>query len=368
MKRLPLIFAFATICLGAAAQQFKYDVKFDYIFLNSEFDRSSNVFEKSGTLHAARLTPLVGADWNQGGLARHSIRVGVDLFKNMGEGLPAGDVFREVLLYYNADVPVRRYRGTFSAIAGVFPRSFSEGLYSDAFFSDDVRYLDNNFEGMFFKYSNPTVYADLGLDWCGMKGLTRREAFRIMSSGKVDLFGTSLFAFGWAASMFHYAGSETVRGVVDNTMVNPYLLLDFSSAIGVSNLSLRTGPIVTYQWDRVHDQEKHMPWGLESVLTIQERAFGIEDTFYWGDDLYYYDDKYGASVYYGEPFYSWPMEGRSWMDKLAVFYQPRIADCVNLRVALEFFFGKAMEDCPPVYRGTNQILTFIFDLDKLTRK
>ena len=133
MKRLPLFFALAFICLSASAQQFKYDVKFDYIFLNSEFDRSSNVFEKSGTLHAARLTPLVGADWNQGGLARHSIRVGVDLFKNMGEGLPAGDVFREVLLYYNADVPVRRHRGTFSAIAGVFPRSFSEGLYSDAF-------------------------------------------------------------------------------------------------------------------------------------------------------------------------------------------------------------------------------------------
>ena len=60
MKRLPLFFALAFICLGASAQQFKYDVKFDYIFLNSEFDRSSNVFEKSGTLHAARLTPLVG--------------------------------------------------------------------------------------------------------------------------------------------------------------------------------------------------------------------------------------------------------------------------------------------------------------------
>ncbi|MBQ1694101.1 MAG: hypothetical protein II019_07630 [Bacteroidales bacterium] len=62
------------------------------------------------------------------------------------------------------------------------------------------------------------------------------------------------------------------------------------------------------------------------------------------------------------------MEGRSWMDKLAVFFRPRISDCVDLRVSLEFFFGKAMEDCPPVYRGTNQMLTFIFDLDKLTRK
>ena len=37
-------------------------------------------------------------------------------------------------------------------------------------------------------------------------------------------------------------------------------------------------------------------------------------------------------------------------------------------VDAKFFFGKAMEDCPPVYRGTNQMLTFIFDLDKLTRK
>lgn len=368
MKRLPLIFAFATMCLGAAAQQFKYDVKFDYIFLNSEFDRSSNVFEKSGTLHAARLTPFVGMDWNQGLRAKHSVRLGVDLFKNMGEGLPAGDIFHEPVLYYQADVPVRRYHGEFNAVAGVFPRAFSEGLYSDAFFSDDVRYLDNNYEGMFFKYRAHHVYAELGLDWCGMKGLTRREAFRIMSAGKVDLFGTHLFGFGWAVSMFHYAGSETVRGVVDNTMVNPYLLLDFSSVTGFRNLSLRTGPIVGYQWDRVYDQEKHMPWGLESVLTMQHKAFGIEDTFYWGDDLYIYDGRYGADVYYGEPFYSWPMDGRSWMDKLAIYYQPNIADSVSLRVSLEFFFGKAMEDCPPVYRGTNQILTLVFDLDKIARK
>ena len=366
MKRLALIIALTTSCLCAAAQQFRYDAKFDYIFMNSEFDRSHNVFEKSGTLHAARLTPLVGVDWNQGRRARHSLRFGVDLFKNMGEGLPAGEVFHEVVMYYTADVPVRR--GTFSAIAGIFPRTFSEGNYSDAFFSDDVRYLDNNYEGMFLKYKAPHFYADLGLDWCGMKGFTRREAFRIMSSGKVDFFGTDMFAFGWAASMFHYAGSETVRGVVDNTMVNPYLVADMSSSVGMQMLSLKAGPIVGYQWDRVYDEETHMPWGLEAVLTLQNWNFGIENTFYRGDDLYYYYDKYGSEVYYGEPFYSWPWQGKSWMDKLSFYYNPAISDYVSLRVAVELFFGQKDENCPVLYRGTNQIASLIIDLEKLLRK
>ncbi|MBP5537666.1 MAG: hypothetical protein J6X64_04935 [Bacteroidales bacterium] len=366
MKRLLLIFAFSLICLCASAQQFAYDTKFDYIFMNGEFDRSHNIFEKSGTLHAVRLTPSIGIDWNQGTRASHSVRLGINLFKNMGEGLPVGDIFHEAVIYYRADVPVSS--GTFSAIAGVFPRTFSESVYSDAFFSDDVLYLDNNFEGMFFKYKTPHFYAELGLDWCGMKGLTRREAFRIMSSGKVDLFGTDLFKFGWAASMFHYAGSQTVRGVVDNTLVNPYLTADFSSAVGMQTLSLKVGPLIGYQWDRVYDEDTHMPWGLEAVFIAKKWDFGIENIFYRGDDLYYYYDKYGGDVYYGDPFYSWPWEGKSWMNKFAFFYQPSISDYVSLRVAIELFFGQKDDNCPVLYRGTNQIASLIIDLEHLLRK
>ena len=365
MKRIFSVFAMMLFCLCASAQQFKYDAKFDYIFLNREFDRSHNVFEQSGTLHAARLTPLVGLDWNQGGLARHSLRLGVDLFKNMGEGLEAGKVFNEVLLYYQAEVPVRRRRATFSAIAGIFPRSFSEGFYSDAFFSDESCYLDNNFEGMFFKYRAPHSYAELGLDWCGMKGLTRREAFRIMSAGRVDLFGTGLLGFGWSASMFHYAGSETVRGVVDNTLVNPYLKVDLSGVMPFQVLSLMAGPLIGYQWDRVAEPGARMPWGLESVFTVQNWNVGLENIYYHGDDMYLLYDRYGEAVYYGDPFYHWPWEGKSGFDKLSVYWQPRIAPCVSLRVAVELFFGEKTEACPVLYRGTNQKMTLVFDLEKL---
>ena len=364
MKRLILTFGSVLLCLCAHAQRFVYDAKFDYIFLNREFDRSANVFEQSGTLHAARLTPMIGVDWNQRRRASHSLRLGVDLFRNMGEGLPAGEVFNEVLLYYQADVPLRR-NATFSAVAGIFPRSFSEGYYGDAFFSDEIYYLDNNFEGMFLKYKSPSAYAELGLDWCGMKGVTRREAFRIMSAGKVDLFGTSLFGFGWAASMFHYAGSEMVRGVVDNTLVNPYLVADFSSVTPLQKLSLVAGPLVGYQWDRVAEPQARMPWGLESVLTVQKWNVGLEDIFYGGDDMYLLYDQYGESVYYGEPFYHWPWKGRSWFDKLSVYWQPRISPGVSLRVSVELFFGEATDACPVVYRGTNQKLSLLFDLGKV---
>ena len=364
MKRLLLVLALSFFCLCSHAQRFTYDAKFDYIFLNREFDRSLNVFEQSGTLHAARLTPMIGVDWNQRRRASHSIRLGVDLYRNMGEGLPAGDVFNEVLLYYQAEVPLRR-NATFSAIAGIFPRSFSEGLYSDAFFSDEIYYLDNNFEGMFLKYKSPSVYAELGLDWCGMKGVTRREAFRIMSAGRVDLFGTNLFGLGWSASMFHYAGSQTVKGVVDNTLVNPYLVVDFSSVTPMQKLSLTAGPMVGYQWDRVAEPEARMPWGLESVLTAQKWNVGMENIYYRGDDLYLLYDQYGESVYYGEPFYDWPWEGKSWFDKLSVYWQPRIAPAISLRVSVELFFGEVNEACEVAYRGTNQKVTFLFDLEKL---
>ena len=365
MKRVSLVLAFMISCLCASAQEFVYDVKFDYLFHNSEFDRSNNVFKHSGTLHAARLTPLVGADWYPGRGVRHSVRLGVDVFKNMGEDMGAKDLFQEMLLYYQAEVPVRE--GTFSAIAGIFPRAFSEGYYSDAFFSKETLYLDNNFEGMFFKYKAPHFYADLGLDWCGMKGPEKREAFRIMSSGNVDFFGTDLFGLGWSASMFHYAGSETIRGVVDNTLVNPYLIANLSSAIGMQAFTLKAGTLVGYQWDRVYDEETHMPWGLETVFTMQNWNIGIEDVYYRGDDLYFYNAQYGSQIYKGEPFYSWPYEGKSWFDKLTVYYQPDIADCIKLKVAVDLFFGPKTEECPVAYRGTTQRLSLLFDLDKLTR-
>ena len=73
-------------------------------------------------------------------------------------------------------------------------------------------------------------------------------------------------------------------------------------------------------------------------------------------------------MYYGEPFYSWLWEGKSWMDKLSFYYQPSISDYVSLRVAVELFFGQKDDNCPVLYRGTNQIASLIIDLDNLLRK
>ena len=84
MKRIATAFAFLTLSFAASAQKFDYNVNFDYLFRNYEYDGSMELYHKSYTLHAARLTPEAGLLVIQNDRVFHRVRFGIDIYKDMG--------------------------------------------------------------------------------------------------------------------------------------------------------------------------------------------------------------------------------------------------------------------------------------------
>ena len=156
--------------------RFAYDVDFETRFDNREYYRSA--FSPSMTVFGARLTPSVGLDIYQNKDMSHRLMVGIDVMKDFGASpvsklLTGGNdtpetsqrqnnagLFREMTLYYNLDV----YTGKAGVqlYAGIFPRRAVQGEYSDVFFSDSLRFYDNNIEGILLRIRNPRTYWEVG--------------------------------------------------------------------------------------------------------------------------------------------------------------------------------------------------------------
>lgn len=361
MKRLfaalPLLLSF---CVLASAQKLDYDVNFTYLFDNFEFAPSSDAWEKSCTINAARLTPQLGFRFDGKDGCTHSLMVGLDVMKNMGEQLPTSELFHEALFYYNA--VLNTSKGVFEGSLGTFSKAFSEAHYSDLFFSDRSRFYDNNYEGLMMKWRSDRLYAELGCDWMGMYGVTRRERFQILTAGEWKF--SKLLSLGWDAVFYHYAGSVATPGVVDNSMVNPYLKLDFATVTGMQKLFVSAGPVLSYQRDRVLDGPVRSPGGIEATISAAKWNLGIQNTTYVGDDLMIYYNQYGSELYSGSALYHTKEDNTSSYDKLELYWQPRISDFVSLRLSSVFHFGMYL---PEVYLGSQQAFTLIFSLDALRR-
>ena len=139
-KTIPiLLLAISSLATAVSAQELKWNVGFDFNFDNREY---GDLQIPSQTLFGARLSPEIGLAW--GPRDRHSLMVGVDVVKAFGRDRFCEDP--ELVMYYG-------YRSDkFRVSAGIFPRSRMIGEYSQAIFSDSVRFYDNNIEGLLLQY------------------------------------------------------------------------------------------------------------------------------------------------------------------------------------------------------------------------
>lgn len=266
---------------------FTYDLDYETRFDNREFFRSA--FTRSMTIFGARLTPSVGVSLSQPdkGMS-HRLMLGIDVMKDFGtspvseELAGAGsqetlsrqqnlDLLREVTMYYNLEK--RAGETTLGLYAGIFPRSATEGLYSEAFFSDSLKFYDNNLEGILFKVTRPQSYFEVGCDWLGKQGIARKEKFMIFSAGERTV--TKNFQLGYAAYMYHFAGSQKARGVVDNILMNPYARLDLSNALTFDRFTLRLGYLQAMQHDRVFVGHYVFPCGGELDMDLSKWNVGL---------------------------------------------------------------------------------------------
>lgn len=359
---------------------FAYDVDFEMNFDNREFARSR--FTPSMTIFGARLTPQVGLSLVEGNGAAHRLMVGIDVMKDFGASpvseLIAGGktaetdlkqnnlgLFRELTLYYNFKKKISKT--DMEIYAGIFPRRAMEGEYSQAFFSDSLKFYDNNLEGLLLKFTRPKAYFEVGCDWMGQYGTARRERFMIFTAGEGRVL--PFMSLGYAGYMLHYANSSQVKGLVDNILLNPYARFDFARQSGLQELSLRIGWLQAMQRDRIYVGAFIFPFGGEFDQHVRNWNVGIHNRMFLGYDMMpYYNNidsaglKYGPELYFGDPFYRVHdngAQGVGFYDRLEVYYQPGLSDWLDLKVSALFHFNGTH------YSGCQQMVGLRFNLSEL---
>jgi len=371
MKKLFLSIMTASLAILASAGDGKDNVKFDYaasldyMFENQEYSKSNELFIPSMTVHAVRLTPEIGAMLTQNKNLVHRIRLGVDITKHTGEGLPVSQLFNELVLYYDVQAMFRN-GSTFEGLAGCFSRRQYEGDFSGPLFSISNLFLDNNVEGLLFKYRAKCFYTELGLDWMGMLGNDqypdRRERFQILSSGDWRFAGD--FHFKWLASFYHFACSPNNPRVVDNHSLIPSFEWKNENNV-LDLLYLNVGGVFTYQNDRAMEDGLTLPMGLLSKQGISKWGVHLDNLFYLGDDLQPLYSKYGPDLYFGEGIFRTGVGKPSVADRLTVSYSPQIAKWLDLSVAAIFDFGSPIPDLNiPAYRGCQQVIKVRFNIER----
>ena len=359
---------------------FAYDLDFEMNFDNREFAKSR--FTPSMTIFGARVTPAVGLSVAEQDGTLHRLMAGVDVMKDFGASpvseLIAGGqtaetarnlnnlgLFREVSLYYNLRKKVSKV--DMELYAGIFPRSAMGGSYSQAFFSDSLKFYDNNLEGLLLKFRRPKAYFEVGCDWMGQYGTARRERFMIFTAGegKVQPF----MSLGYAGYMLHYANSVQAKGLVDNILLNPYACFELAEYTGLQKLSFRLGWLQAIQRDRAYEGGFVYPFGGEFDQEVRNWNVGIHNKMFYGTDMMpYYNNfdnaglMYGAQLYFGDPFYRVHDDGATgagFYDRLEVYYEPKLSDWLDLRVSAVFHFNGTR------YSGCQQVIGLRFDLHEL---
>lgn len=345
---------------------FAYDLNFDMQFDNREFYKSA--YTSSMTIFGTRITPSVGVALEQKNGARHRLMVGIDVLKNFGAANDNSELFKEMTLYYN--VQKQLGKTGFEMVAGVFPRRFAEGSYSQAFYSDSLRFYDNNLEGLLLKFSRPKAHFEVGCDWMGRYDTYRRERFQIFSAGEGQVL--PFMSIGYAASLYHFSCSGVSDGVVDNALVNPYMRFDLASKANLQTLSVRLGWLQALQNDRAHVGHYVFPGGAEVVMEVQKWNVGVKNDMFIGKNMMpYYNTidnagyKYGSLLYMGSPFYRVWDNGRDGVglaDRLEIYYAPKFgAPYLDLKVSAVFHFDAKK------YCGCRQMVSLNFNLDELLR-
>ena len=343
---------------------FAYDLDFDMQFDNREFEGSA--YTSSMTVLGARLTPSVGVDLRQKNGTKHRLMVGIDIMKNFGAASKNFELFDEMTLYY--DVKKQLGKTGFEMVAGIFPRRYAEGSYSQAFYSDSLRFYDNNLEGLLLKFSRPKAYFEIGCDWMGMYDTFSRERFQIYSSGEGKVL--PFLSLGYAASLYHFSCSGVSIGVVDNALINPYLRFDLASVADMQALSVRLGWLQALQNDRANVGHYVFPGGAEVVMEVQKWNVGLRNDMFIGTDIMpYYNAvdnagyKYGSLLYMGSPFYRVWDDGRDEVglaDRLEVYYAPKFgAPYLDMKVSAIFHFDGEK------YCGCRQMVSLNFNLENL---
>lgn len=321
----------ATLCCASvSAQEFLWNIDFDYKFDNREYEGSD--LDRSATHYGVRLSPEVGLGLGRAaeGGPVHKLMVGIDIRNDFGK--KRTDFSHEMLVYYELTA------GRWMVDAGRFPRSHSIGTYSNAIFSEWVSYYDSDFDGLLANWHGEKGYWEFLCDWNSMALGAQREKFMLLSGGEWRPWRKVPVSAGYNLSMLHHAGSEEVGGVVDNILVYPYLKAKYSWRLGRRDAaaSLSVGWLQAFQNDRRYVGHYVRPGGVQIDCGASWYGFGLRNALYLGDNLMPYFDAtvpgqpaYGTGLYYGEPFYR---TSHGIYERLEIYWERSFGPC-DVRIA-----------------------------------
>ena len=351
------------VSLPVCAREWKpvYGLDFDWIFNNHEYSASHDAFASSHTLAAARLTPSLGIMLPSRDGTVHSVIAGADFTRQFGSPFSIMDLVSEATLYYSMRKPFGNGCRLFLT-AGVFPRKLLGGEYTEAVISEDLRFLDNNLDGLLVQVRTPRGRYEVCLDWNGMKAPGRRERFNILTEGNFR-FNNWLSA-GWQGMFQHYAGMADQGGiVVDEDFLNPYLRLSLGRMTGMKALDFTAGMMAAYQRDR-RARDRRYPLGADFVAEIRHWSLGVRNELYWGASMAPFwagtditGTPYADNLYFRSPFYQVSLSGgNGFYDKAEAWWMPRLGKWVYFRLAVAFHFNGA-------FSGWQQTAAVVFNLN-----
>lgn len=270
---------------------------FDVYFDNREYEGAK--FNESQTLFSSRLTPIVGVKWNE----KNSLIVGVDLRSDFGSKNRGFDRVRPQVYYQFKTKNVL-------TCYGIFTRDKLCGDYSEAIFSDSMRFYDHRVQGLLGQYKGKHGYVELSADWCGMFSEESREKFRILSAGRYYFGKKQLFYGGYDFMMFHFAGSKLIEHCVnDNLLLEPYVGVGFTAW---ADFDIKLKYLQTFQRDRDNEEKYRTPKGGLFQFRMSKWGVFLEEQLYFGEGLqpFYHQTRgelfpegYGAELYSGDSFF-----------------------------------------------------------------
>ncbi len=307
--------------IDSESPKFEWSIDFRSVFDNRECDAR---YTDCKTFFLAQLSPEIGVSFSD---RRHLVSGGVVYTQPIGCEWDGHRL--SPTLYYMYKVPRTRFA------LGMIPRRHLIRELPNYLMSDSANYFQSNIRGAMVALQRPDGFFQAFIDWRGMQGEKRREAFHIIGQGEWQRPG-GMFMAGGVGMLNHLARRKNAPAserVIDNFVVNPYVGLDLTPKVSpIDSLSLRVGPITSITRNRA-EGGWIVPIGLWAELDMSWWRLSLQNTLYVGNKpLFPLYSQFGSLLNDGEPYYASKFYNRTSLLGHIFVYK----DMVNLDAALDF--------------------------------
>jgi hypothetical protein len=291
MKKLSLTILFILL-LGSSlfSQDFFWQARLSSFFDNGEFDGSHVKIPQ--TMAGVMIAPELGFKWD----SVNRIVAGVNLMHEFGSN-EIFDRFYPTAYYEYCKKPL-----TF--LMGAFPRSMVLENYPRMFFSDSISYYKPNIEGLCIQYGKDQRYVNVWLDWTGRQSQDVLEAFFVGLSGRYNLGILYVQHFSY---MFHQASKHDrfirYEPLHDNFLIQTMVGADLSGRTFFDRLEVSAGWVMGLERGRIIGPDWIAMHGLQVEARVEYKFVGIYNSFYTGQGIMYFYEKYKNDLYWGDPAY-----------------------------------------------------------------